>query len=110
MNLIGKNMDSSEYELTDEQLRKVLHEPVGPYVLEAYNTELHLVEGLVLAALFYVITIQPHITLPIVCNLIICVGFVITFWYGILTNVNMVLQCGLQFLIQLFPFFLVYFK
>jgi hypothetical protein len=86
MNLIGKNMNSSEYELTDEQLRKVLHEPVGPYVLEAYNTELHLVEGLVLAALFYIITIQPHITLPIVCNLIICVGFVITFWYGILTN------------------------
>ena len=79
-------MKSSEYELTDEQLRKVLHEPVGPYVLEAYNTELHLVEGLVLAALFYIVTIQPHITLPIVCNLIICVGFVITFWYGILTN------------------------
>ena len=73
-------------ELTGDQLRKLMHEPVGPYVIEAYTTVMHLVQGLVLAALFYVITIQPQITPIIVFKVAICVGIVITIWHSVLTN------------------------
>jgi len=37
----------TDYQLTDDQIRKVLHEPVAPYVVNVYNTLMHLVEGLV---------------------------------------------------------------
>ncbi|HMK53930.1 MAG TPA: hypothetical protein VK444_04030 [Methanobacteriaceae archaeon] len=81
-------MKSFEDELTEYPLRnfrKVLHEPIGPYVVQGYNTILHLVQGFVLAALFYVLTIQP-ITPIILCNLLICVGIVVSLWYNIVTN------------------------
>ena len=66
-------MKSSEDELTDYQLKKVLHEPLAPYLASAYNTLTHLVQGLVLAAIFYV-SIQQQITPPIACNLLISFG------------------------------------
>jgi len=50
--------ERSEDELTDYQLRKVLHEPVAPHLTHVYTTLTHLVQGLVLAAIFYVISIQ----------------------------------------------------
>jgi D-ribose pyranose/furanose isomerase RbsD len=71
----------SEEELTDYQLKKVLHEPLAPYLSSVYNTLTHLVQGLVLAALFYVISIQTQITPLILSNLIISFGFVVVIWH-----------------------------
>jgi hypothetical protein len=79
-------MKPSKYEVTDYQLKKVLHEPLAPYVASVYNTLIHLVQGLVLAALFYVISLQTQITPIIVCNLIISFAFVITIWYEFITD------------------------
>ena len=76
-----------EDELTERHYRKVLHEPLAPYVTQTYNTLMHLVQGLVLAAIFYVISIHwGQLTLLIVCNLIICVGGLISLWYSYNTN------------------------
>lgn len=85
---VESNVEYNELidELTDDQLRKIMHEPVGPYVIEAYTTVMHLVQGLVLAALFFVITEQPQITPIIVFKLVISVGIVITIWHNVLTN------------------------
>jgi hypothetical protein len=77
-------MKRSEDELTDYKL--VLHEPVAPYVVHSYNMLMHLVQGLVLAALFFVISEQEHFTLPLLCNLIICLGIMVSLWYNFLTN------------------------
>jgi len=73
-------------ELTDYQLKKVLHEPLAPYVANVYNTLIHLVQGLALAALFYVISIQEQFTPVIIINLIICFGYIITIWHGNIIN------------------------
>lgn len=72
--------------LTDIQLRKVLHEPVGPYVVSAYTTVMHLVQAFVLAALFYMITIQSSINPIIILKIAISVGIVIGIWHHVLTN------------------------
>ncbi len=77
---------NNENVLTDDQVRKIMHEPVGPYVVSAYTTIMHLVQGLVLAALFYAITLQPQITLIIIGKVIISIGIVITIWHNVLTN------------------------
>jgi len=84
----NNNIDHDELvdDFTDYQLRKVMHEPVGPYVVSAYTTVMHLVQGLVLAALFYVITIQPQITPIIIFKVAISLGIVITIWHHVLTN------------------------
>lgn len=37
----GHGMKYDAEVLTDIQLRKVLHEPVGPYVVSAYTTVMH---------------------------------------------------------------------
>lgn len=79
-------MKGSENEPTDYQLKLVLHEPLAPYLTHAYNTLMHLVQGLALAALFFVISIQEHFTLAIICNLIISLGVVITIWHNYITN------------------------
>ena len=83
--MVSTKDEFTDYQLTDDQIRKVLHEPVAPYVVNVYNTLMHLVEGLVLAAIFYVITIQPHITPIIISNLIICLVVVISSWHGYIT-------------------------
>jgi hypothetical protein len=81
-------MKHSEVDLKDEQLEIVLHEPVAPYLSSTLNIINHLIHGLVLAAIFYVITIYwGQLTLPIVCNLIYCIGFVIVNWHS-----NMIYQ------------------
>jgi zinc-ribbon domain len=80
------DMEHSEVVLKDEYLEKVLHEPVAPYLSSTLNIINHLVEGLVLAAIFYVITIYwGQLTLPIVCNLIYCIGLVIVLWHSNIT-------------------------
>jgi hypothetical protein len=76
-----------EDELTVRHYRKVLHEPLAPYVTQTYNTLMHLVQGLVLAAIFYVISIHwGQLTPLIVLNLIICIGGLISLWYSYNTN------------------------
>jgi len=70
----------------DIQLAKVLHEPLAPYLASVYNNLTHLVQGLVLAALFYMISIQEQITLPIALNLIICFGFVVVIWHTFIVH------------------------
>jgi len=79
-------MARSDDELSERHYRKVLHEPLAPYVVNTYNTLTHLVQSLVLAAIFYVLTTLPPITLLIVCNLIICLTLVIFVWYIYLTT------------------------
>jgi hypothetical protein len=77
----------SEDELTKRHYRKVLHEPLAPYVTQTYNTLMHLVQGLVLAAIFYVISIHwGQLTPLIVLNLTICIGGLISLWYSYNTN------------------------
>jgi len=56
-------MARSDDELSERHYRKVLHEPLAPYVVNTYNTLTHLVQSLVLAAIFYVLTTLPPITL-----------------------------------------------
>ena len=76
-----------EDELTERHYRKVLHEPLAPYVTQTYNTLMHLVQGLVLAAIFYVISIHwGQLTPLIVLNLIICIGGLISLWFSYNTN------------------------
>jgi hypothetical protein len=76
----------SENELTKRHIKKVLHEPMAPYLASVYNILTHLVQGLVLAALFYVMSIQTHITPLIVCNLIISFGFVVVIWHTFINH------------------------
>jgi hypothetical protein len=77
------DMGHSEVGLKDDQLKKVLHEPIAPYLSSTYNILNHLVEGLVLAAILYVISIHwGQLTLPIVLNIIYCVGLVFVIWYS----------------------------
>ena len=79
-------MKHSEDKLPKRHYRKVLHEPLAPYVVNTYNTLTHLVQGLVIAAIFYVLTTLPPITPLIVCNLIICLTLLIFVWYIYLTT------------------------
>lgn len=81
-------MKHSKNELMKNDLMKVLHEPVAPYFSNTINILNQLVEGLVLAAIFYVLAINwGQLTLPIVLNIIYCVGLVIVIWYN-----NVILQ------------------
>ncbi len=75
-----------EDELPDYELKKVLHEPLAPYVSSAYNILINLVQGFVLASIFYVIRIPEQWPPIVVCNLIICFGLVIVIWYNYITN------------------------
>ena len=76
-----------EDELAENDYKKVLHEPVAPHLTHVYTTLTHLVQSLVLAAIFYVITVDwGQLNLLIVFNLIICVTIGISIWYGYLTN------------------------
>jgi hypothetical protein len=45
----------------NRQLRKVMHEPIAPYMAHTYNTLIHLVQGIVFGALFYIISIQENV-------------------------------------------------
>ena len=47
------------------QLKKVLHEPIAPYLASTYTTVTHLTQGVVLGALFYIISIQEHLDILI---------------------------------------------
>jgi hypothetical protein len=79
-------MARSEDTFNERHYRKVLHEPLAPYVANTYNTLTHLIQGLVIAAIFYVITTLPPITPLIVCNLIISLTLLIFVWYIYLTT------------------------
>jgi len=76
----------SENELEDYELKNVLHKPLAPYVASMNGILIHLVQGLVLAALFYVISIQEHWTPLLLGSLIISFGLVIGIWYNYITN------------------------
>ena len=67
-------------------LTKVLHEPLAPYLANVYNNLTHLIQGLVLAAIFYVISIQESITFPVALNIIISFGFVIVIWHSFIMH------------------------
>jgi hypothetical protein len=73
-------------ELPDYHFRKVLHEPLAPYVVESYNRLTNLIQGLTVAAIFFVVTQLPEITPLIVCNLIICLTVVIFIWHTYITT------------------------
>jgi D-ribose pyranose/furanose isomerase RbsD len=76
----------SENELTKRQYKKVLHEPMAPYLASVYNILTHLIQGLVLAALFFVMSIQTQITPLVLSNLIISFGFVVVIWHTFINH------------------------
>jgi hypothetical protein len=66
----------------NRQLKKVLHEPMALYLTLTYNTLISLVQGFVLGAIFYVITIQQNIDTLIICNLAISFLFAVFVWHS----------------------------
>lgn len=76
-------MKHSEINLYEQQWKKVLHEPIAPYLTSSYNIQNNLVEGLVLAVTFMV-TFQywGQMNLPILLKIFYCIGFVIVMWHN----------------------------
>ncbi|MGZ4847486.1 MAG: hypothetical protein ACXVIP_05325 [Halobacteriota archaeon] len=68
------------------QIKQVLHEPISPYVTDSFNTITHLGQGVTLAALFYIITIQTEFDLLTAGKLVVLflgIGFI---WHLYLTS------------------------
>lgn len=78
-------VDNSEVDLSKYDLKKILHEPLAPYVASMNGIMTHLVQGLVLAAIFFVISIQQTWNIMLICNLIICFAIVVAMWHNSIT-------------------------
>ncbi|MBM4241984.1 MAG: hypothetical protein FJ150_10055 [Euryarchaeota archaeon] len=70
----------------DRQLKKVLHEPMALYLTLTYNTLVSLVQGFVLGAIFYIISIQQNIDILIICNMVICFLMAVFVWHNYIVH------------------------
>ncbi|MGZ4905946.1 MAG: hypothetical protein ACXV5H_11120 [Halobacteriota archaeon] len=69
-----------------KQIKQVLHEPISPYVTDSFNTATHLIQGVNLAALFYVISIQTKFDLLVAGKILVLFLMIGLIWYSYLTQ------------------------
>jgi hypothetical protein len=79
----GQAIQRVNREVGDEnkQIRKVLHEPVSPYLAETYNMIIHLIQGVVLASLF-VVLIENELTARLLFKIIPVFFLAVVIWHS----------------------------
>lgn len=70
----------------NRQLKKILHEPIAPYLADTYNVVIHLVHGVVLGALFYIISIQENFDILIAFKVFVVFLLVCLIWHSYLVH------------------------